>query len=173
MRVTITRRERLRIFRRDAFRCFYCREVFDSADLEVDHLHPASWNGPDAPENYVTACYGCNRAKRDLPVVAITKEQAMLAFVRSLDPKDRAGIRQHARIADGVVPIENGSIDDFVYLESRRREIAERGRELNRQRLFRQVKKVQEREQLRAIEEFLEEQETARFMETLEAIRPK
>ncbi len=54
MRVTLTRRERLRIFMRDGFRCLYCRRQFEAVDLEVDHLHPASWDGTDEAENYVT-----------------------------------------------------------------------------------------------------------------------
>ena len=64
--------------------------LFEALDLEVDHLHPASWNGADAAEDYVTACYGCNRAKRDRPAVPITKEQAIdaLEFVHSI-PRTR------------------------------------------------------------------------------------
>jgi hypothetical protein len=59
-------------------------------DLEVDHLHPASWNGADAAEDYVTACHGCNRAKRDRSAVPITKEQAIdaLEFAHSI-PRTR------------------------------------------------------------------------------------
>jgi hypothetical protein len=168
-----TRRERVRIFRRDAFTCYYCGGVFDVDYLEVDHLHPASWNGTDTAENYVTACYGCNRAKRDRPVVPVTREQATDAFVRSLDLTDRTGNRQYARIMDGDVPIENGFPDDLKYAEARRAEIAQRGRDLNVRRLFRQVEEAKERERLRAFEEVLEEHETSRLMETLQAIRPK
>ena len=153
-RATPIPRERLQIFQRDAFTCYYCRCVFEPIDLEVDHLHPASWDGSDAAENYVTACYGCNRAKRDRPAVPITKEQAINAFVRSLDPADRGGNRQHAQIAGGDVPVENGSIDDVIYAESRRAEIAKRGRELNERRLFRQVADHRRREQLSAAKVF-------------------
>jgi len=168
-----TRRERLQIFRRDSFTCHYCGGVFEPGDLECDHLHPASWDGPDADTNYVTACYGCNQAKRDRPAVAITSEQAINALVRSLDPSDRAGGRQYARIAAGDVPIAKGSIDDVVYAESRRAEIVEHGRELNTRRFLRQVDELNRRERLRISEKFFEDLEMARLIATLETIRPK
>ncbi len=52
-----------RIFRRDAFRCVYCGEVFPSEDLTLDHVQPRMRGGDVSDGNLVTACRACNTAK--------------------------------------------------------------------------------------------------------------
>lgn len=51
---------RLRVFRRDRFRCVECGE---GDDLTVDHIVPVSRGGTNDPENLQTLCARCNRAK--------------------------------------------------------------------------------------------------------------
>lgn len=54
-------RIRADILARDSRRCFYCGEQANS----VDHLHPYSRGGTEAPSNLVAACQPCNSRKKD------------------------------------------------------------------------------------------------------------
>ncbi|MEU7189109.1 HNH endonuclease signature motif containing protein [Streptomyces sp. NPDC045369] len=51
---------RLRILRRDAYRCYLCGSPRAS---EVDHITPVSAGGTDAPLNLAACCRSCHRAK--------------------------------------------------------------------------------------------------------------
>jgi hypothetical protein len=57
---------RARIFERDKFTCRYCGER--GGRLECDHVVPHSKGGRDDDDNLVTACFPCNRSKRDKTV---------------------------------------------------------------------------------------------------------
>lgn len=54
---------RVKVFARDRYTCRYCGKC--GVRLECDHVIPISRGGPAALENLVTACFRCNRAKRD------------------------------------------------------------------------------------------------------------
>lgn len=56
---------RFEILRRDGFTCRYCGQKPPTVVLEVDHIHPKSAGGRDTDANLVTACFSCNRGKRD------------------------------------------------------------------------------------------------------------
>jgi 5-methylcytosine-specific restriction endonuclease McrA len=51
------------VFARDDFTCQYCG--IRGARLECDHIVPVSRGGGDFLENLTTACFGCNRSKRN------------------------------------------------------------------------------------------------------------
>lgn len=52
---------RIAVLHRDGFTCGYCGEPGST----IDHVLPASRNGPNTWENLVTACAGCNQSKAD------------------------------------------------------------------------------------------------------------
>lgn len=52
-----------RIFERDDYTCKYCGER--GKKLECDHVIPVSRGGSHDDDNLVTACFSCNRSKRD------------------------------------------------------------------------------------------------------------
>lgn len=52
------------VFERDAYTCKYCGS--HGARLECDHVIPVSKGGSHDLLNLVTACFQCNRSKRDL-----------------------------------------------------------------------------------------------------------
>ncbi len=52
-----------RIFRRDAFRCVYCGEIYPPEELTLDHVQPRMRGGDMSAGNLVTACRACNTAK--------------------------------------------------------------------------------------------------------------
>ncbi|MFG1302696.1 HNH endonuclease [Xanthobacter autotrophicus] len=54
---------RSRIFQRDNFTCAYCGER--GGKLECDHVVPVARGGEHTDDNLVTACFSCNRTKRD------------------------------------------------------------------------------------------------------------
>lgn len=51
---------RWEIWERDGFVCHYCG---GRRRLSIDHLLAEVWGGPTIPENLITACMPCNRAK--------------------------------------------------------------------------------------------------------------
>ncbi len=54
---------RQRIFARDDYTCHYCGER--GKRLECDHVVPVARGGAHDDDNLVTACFKCNRSKRD------------------------------------------------------------------------------------------------------------
>lgn len=56
-------RRRARIFERDQYECYYCREKKDVDDLHVDHKIPRVLGGSNADSNLLTACGSCNQRR--------------------------------------------------------------------------------------------------------------
>ena len=65
---TISISVRFDVFRRDNFTCVYCGRRPPEVKLEIYHNLAKSRGGSNSPENLVTACWDCNRGKRDKPV---------------------------------------------------------------------------------------------------------
>ncbi len=61
--MTISKKTRFEVFKRDGFRCGYCGGIPPKVTLEVDHIEPVSKGGLDDPINLITACFECNRGK--------------------------------------------------------------------------------------------------------------
>lgn len=51
---------RQNLYLRDLYKCQYCDDIFDSAELTIDHVVPRSQGGKTTWENTVTACKPCN-----------------------------------------------------------------------------------------------------------------
>jgi hypothetical protein len=51
------------VFERDDYTCRYCGAR--GGKLECDHVVPVSRGGGNEPSNLATACFQCNRSKRD------------------------------------------------------------------------------------------------------------
>ena len=54
---------RIRVMKRDKFRCTYCGASGNDVELEIDHIHPISKGGSNHMSNLTTACRVCNQAK--------------------------------------------------------------------------------------------------------------
>lgn len=61
--MSISKRKRFQIFKRDNFTCQYCGKSAPQVILEADHILPASKGGGDESSNLVTSCFDCNRGK--------------------------------------------------------------------------------------------------------------
>lgn len=61
--MTVSRRLRFEILRRDGHACRYCGAMAPDVKLTVDHVIPVALGGSDEPSNLVTACADCNAGK--------------------------------------------------------------------------------------------------------------
>lgn len=61
--MSLSKKLRFEVFKRDSFTCQYCGMQAPDVILEVDHITPKSKNGTDEILNLVTACFDCNRGK--------------------------------------------------------------------------------------------------------------
>lgn len=66
--MSVGKRLRFEILKRDGFRCRYCGRSPMSSVLRVDHVVPVAGGGTDDPANLVTACHDCNAGKSDVPL---------------------------------------------------------------------------------------------------------
>lgn len=62
---------RFEVFKRDGFQCGYCGKMPPEATLEIDHINPVSLGGSDDINNLLTACFDCNRGKRNVQLERI------------------------------------------------------------------------------------------------------
>jgi len=72
--MSLTKKTRFEVFKRDGFRCVYCGKSPPEIILECDHVEPKSKGGTDDINNLVTACFDCNRGKRDIPLDKIPNQ---------------------------------------------------------------------------------------------------
>lgn len=63
--MAISKKTRFEVFKRDGFQCAYCGKTPPEVSLEVDHVDPKSKGGSDDVNNLLTACFDCNRGKRN------------------------------------------------------------------------------------------------------------
>lgn len=54
---------RSRLYERDGGICGICGKPVDYADMDVDHIRPKSWGGPDHWDNLQVSHSSCNRRK--------------------------------------------------------------------------------------------------------------
>ena len=61
--MSISKKLRFEVFKRDGFQCQYCGKTPPEIVLEIDHIKPRKKKGQDNIENLITACFDCNRGK--------------------------------------------------------------------------------------------------------------
>ena len=66
--MSISKKIRFEVFKRDGFQCAYCGKSPPEVTLECDHIEPKSKGGKDDINNLLTACFDCNRGKRNIPL---------------------------------------------------------------------------------------------------------
>lgn len=108
--MSISKKLRFDVFKRDSFTCVYCGKTPPLVILEVDHLNPKSKGGTDVVDNLVTACFDCNRGKgakelKDIPstlnektILAKEKRNQLMAYNKML----RAEEEYLQLLCDGV-----------------------------------------------------------------------
>ncbi|MCI0435620.1 MAG: HNH endonuclease [Gemmatimonadetes bacterium] len=93
---------RLRIFRRDGFRCVYCGAVCEPDLLTLDHVEPRIKGGDRSGGNLVTCCRVCNQEKGGEPAWAWLSRQPdrranFLMYATAVWPRLRRAVEQAAR----------------------------------------------------------------------------
>jgi hypothetical protein len=63
--MSITKKTRFEVFKRDKFTCQYCGRAAPDVVLQADHIDPKASGGPDDLLNLVTSCFDCNQGKKD------------------------------------------------------------------------------------------------------------
>ena len=69
--MSITKKIRFEVFKRDGFACQYCGKHPPETTLEVDHIQPKSKKGTDDINNLITSCFDCNRGKTNIELKRI------------------------------------------------------------------------------------------------------
>lgn len=64
-RVSLSKRTRFEVFKRDSFTCQYCGCKSPDVVLHVDHIDPVANGGDNELVNLVTSCVACNQGKSD------------------------------------------------------------------------------------------------------------
>mgnify|MGYP002622596749 CR=1 FL=1 len=67
--MSISKKKRFDVFRRDSFTCQYCGKRPPGVVLEVDHIQPVSKGGSDEEYNLITSCFDCNRGKTNTDII--------------------------------------------------------------------------------------------------------
>jgi hypothetical protein len=69
--MSISKKIRFEVFKRDGFKCVYCGKSPPDCILELDHINPISQGGEDDINNLIAACFDCNRGKTNIPLQKI------------------------------------------------------------------------------------------------------
>lgn len=82
-RISIPKKTRFEVFKRDNFTCQYCGRKSPEVVLEIDHINPVSKGGTNNIMNLVTSCFDCNRGKgkttlKDSSEITIQRKQLEL-----------------------------------------------------------------------------------------------
>jgi HNH endonuclease len=62
------RENRLKIYERDGYVCYYCSKQLTQATATLDHIIAVSAGGDNSLENLITSCLACNSRKNRRPV---------------------------------------------------------------------------------------------------------
>ena len=81
------------------YRCVYCGEQYDPADLTVDHVQPRVKGGDHSRGNLVASCRGCNTEKGGAAAWAFlagrpTLRSNFLRYARWIWPRLRRAVEE-------------------------------------------------------------------------------
>lgn len=119
--MTITKKIRFEIFKRDGFTCQYCGKHPPEVTLEIDHIKPKSKKGNDDINNLITSCFDCNRGKSNIELKRIPnslqlnkdileeREKQYLEYHKVLAKIDK---RINKEIQDVTIIFENNFIEN-------------------------------------------------------------
>ena len=115
--MSITKKMRFEVFKRDGFRCAYCGRTPPVVTLEVDHIQPKSRGGKNDINNYITACFDCNRGKRDIP---LDKIPPLLSQNIEVLKEKETQLKEYRRFIEKVERREKKDIEDIsqIYRDS-------------------------------------------------------
>ena len=115
--MSISKKKRFEVFKRDGFRCAYCGKTPPAVVLEIDHIDPKSKGGPDGLNNLLTACFDCNRGKRDIPLEKIPLQLSEnLEILKAKEEQLKAYRKYVKKVEDRI--LEDIDSINFIYMEA-------------------------------------------------------
>ena len=72
--MSVSKKIRFEVFKRDNFTCGYCGKKPPEVVLEIDHINPKSKGGIDDINNLLSACFDCNRGKKNIKLDKISPQ---------------------------------------------------------------------------------------------------
>jgi len=76
------------LLNRDGWMCVYCGRWLTLDDMTVDHVLPTLRGGPDALDNCVLSCLGCNAKKGDFDAVEFRHWLAVRRYAFVIAPNE-------------------------------------------------------------------------------------
>lgn len=120
-RKTMSKKLRFEVFKRDAFTCQYCGKKAPDVVLEVDHIKPVSKGGKNELLNLVTACFECNRGKRNIELSDRQELEVQRKRLEELNAK-REQMKmmlewkeELSKFRKEQVKVISSLIDEFIY----------------------------------------------------------
>ena len=112
-RKNLSKSVRFEVFKRDSFKCQYCGKSAPDVVLEVDHIIPVSKGGDNDISNLITACFDCNRGKRDKK---LTDKQSAKLQKEELDKLNarREQLEMIAKWRKELLNLTNDAIDRII-----------------------------------------------------------
>jgi hypothetical protein len=113
----ITKKVRFEVFKRDGFKCAYCGKSPPQITLEVDHIDPKSKGGKDDINNLITACFDCNRGKKNIP---LTKAPLKLSENLEVLKEQEEQIKEYRKFVKKIEMRVNKDIEEInsIYSQS-------------------------------------------------------
>lgn len=128
--MSLSKKLRFEVFKRDGFKCQYCGSVPPIVVLEVDHIIPVSKKGSNDIDNLLTSCFDCNRGKSNRELTALpqtTVEKITLLKEREAQYKE---YRKLIKNIDNRINEEMDEVDDIL-IESHNYHLLERFKQLS------------------------------------------
>lgn len=139
--MAISKKLRFEVFKRDGFKCCYCGKEPPTVILEVDHIDPKSKGGKDDINNLLTACFDCNRGKRNIPLdKSPLKLQENLEVLKEKEQQ----LKEYRKFITKIERRENNDIEDInnIYKEQYPGyEFADRFKEVSLKKFLRSLPK--------------------------------
>jgi hypothetical protein len=109
--VTVSKRTRYEVLRRDNHTCRYCGGTAPDAVLTIDHVTPVALGGSDSPENLVACCKDCNAGK-----TSVQPGSDLVADVKQADIQWAGAMRRAAEITAGQRAELEAYVDAFDHV---------------------------------------------------------
>lgn len=100
--MSVSKRLRFEVLRRDNHTCRYCGASAPAVELHVDHVLPVALGGEDKASNLVASCSDCNSGKSSVPPDAALVADVSADSLRWAAAIARAGMEAEERAAEAA-----------------------------------------------------------------------
>lgn len=103
-------KDRFEVFKRDGFACQYCGKKPTEVVLEVDHIDPKSKGGADHIDNWITACFECNRGKADNKLTSLP---ATIKHKKELLIERQKQVRAYNELLEEIEVLKQSDVEEI------------------------------------------------------------